>query len=82
MEFIVGLPILKNISPQLSLLCDLSVCLLDATCEKDCPSILVNILTKLLSGLVASAVYQKGLVLCPATNAFQIEQCTATEVLH
>lgn len=78
-KFIEGLPVIKGLSPQLSLPCDLNVCLLAATCEKKCSLQLSDVGSKLVSQLVKSAVCQKGLTLCPAKNTLRLE-CLVTGV--
>lgn len=72
------LPIVSVITnPILGVVCDLGVCLLDATCELECPSKIMTTASSLVKSLLASAFCDYGLIICPAKNVADIEKCLA-----
>lgn len=71
------LSVVSLLNPVLALPCDIAVCLLDSTCEDECPSALISAVSTLTIALLQTASCDEGLNLCPAKNILHVEQCLA-----
>lgn len=69
------LPLNQLLNPVLKIPCDLMVCLLNITCERQCKSPIINLLYGLGYHIVGSCACDDGLHVCPDKDILHLEEC-------